>query len=95
LKVKGTITIDLGAKQALLEKGASLLPSGIVDVQGQFDSGEAINICFEQQPIAKGLAIYNAADLAAIKGLKSHQIEARLGYSHSEEAIHRDDLVLL
>lgn len=95
LKVKGTISIDLGAKQALVENGASLLPSGIIEVQGQFDAGEAVNICFQDQPIAKGLAIYNAPDLAAIKGLKSNQIEAKLGYSSSEAAVHRDDLVLL
>jgi glutamate 5-kinase len=95
LKVRGVIHVDQGAKQALLDTGASLLPSGIINVEGQFDSGEAVNICFEDTPIAKGLVMYNAADLAAIKGLNSNMIEATLGYSFSEAAIHRDDLVLL
>ena len=89
------MNIDQGAKKALLEEGASLLPSGIVGVEGQFASGEAVNICFENQPIAKGLAMYHAADLAEIKGLKSSEIEKKLGYSLSESAVHRDDLVLL
>ncbi|WP_158972651.1 glutamate 5-kinase [Paraglaciecola sp. L3A3] len=95
LKVKGNVHIDIGAKDALLDKGASLLPSGIIKVDGQFASGDAVNISFENKAIAKGLVMYNAADLCAIQGLKSNQIEAKLGYSLSEAAVHRDDLVLL
>ncbi|MCF2947237.1 glutamate 5-kinase [Paraglaciecola aquimarina] len=95
LKVKGNIEIDLGAKKALLENGASLLPSGITEINGTFDSGEAVNICFQHQPIAKGLVMYNTADLMSIQGLNSSKIESKLGYSLSEAAVHRDDLVLL
>jgi glutamate 5-kinase len=79
----------------LLEKGASLLPSGIIAVQGKFVAGEAVNIEFNQQLIAKGLVLYNAVDLQQIKGLKSSAIEATLGFSVGEAAIHRDDLVLI
>lgn len=94
LKVKGTIDIDHGAKQALLKNGASLLPSGIIKVDGQFLSGEVVNITYENNPIAKGIALYSAPDLTTIKGLNSQNIEAALGYSFGEVAIHRDDLVL-
>jgi glutamate 5-kinase len=95
LKVKGHIEVDQGAKRALLEKGASLLPSGITAVSGAFVSGEAVNVTFESKVIAKGLVLYSANDLANIQGLNSQRIEATLGYSFGEAAIHRDDLVLL
>jgi glutamate 5-kinase len=95
LKVKGKIDIDQGAQQALLEKGASLLPSGIIEISGQFLSGEAVNITYKNKAIAKGIVLYSATDLITIKGLNSQKIEATLGYSLGEVAIHRDDLVLL
>jgi glutamate 5-kinase len=95
LKVKGTIEIDHGAQQALLEKGASLLPSGIIKVNGRFLSGEAVNITYKDKAIAKGIVLYSATDLTSIKGLNSQKIEATLGYSSGETVIHRDDLVLL
>lgn len=95
LKVKGTVVVDAGAKEALLKKGASLLPSGIIAVEGTFLSGEAINISFENHIIAKGLALYGASDLTNIQGLNSQKIEATLGYSLGEAVVHRDDLVLL
>ena len=95
LKVKGTIDIDQGAQQALLGKGASLLPSGIIKLSGQFLCGEAVNITYKNIAIAKGIVLYSAADLVAIKGLKSQKIEATLGYSLGEVVVHRNDLVLL
>lgn len=95
LKVKGTIEIDQGARQALLENGASLLPSGIIKVTGRFLSGEAVNVVYKDNAIAKGLVLYSATDLTSIKGLNSQKIEATLGYSLGETVIHRDDLVLL
>jgi glutamate 5-kinase len=78
-----------------MEKGASLLPSGIISVAGNFVAGEAVNIECNQAVVAKGLVLYNATDLANIKGLKSSLIEATLGFSVGEAAVHRDDLVLL
>ena len=95
LLTKGSIVVDEGAKRALTDKGASLLPSGIVAVVGNFVAGEAVNIECNQAVIAKGLVLYNAADLANIKGLKSSLIEATLGFSVGEAAVHRDDLVLM
>jgi glutamate 5-kinase len=95
LKVKGSIEIDHGAQHALLENGASLLPSGIIQVNGRFLSGEAVNIIYKDNAIAKGIVLYSATDLTSIKGLNSQKIEAILGYTLGETVIHRDDLVLL
>jgi glutamate 5-kinase len=95
LKSHGKITIDGGAKTAILNKGASLLPSGITEVSGQFKSGEAVLIEYQGQTLAKGLALYSAADLELIKGLRSSHIEATLGYTFGEAVVHRDDMVLL
>ena len=61
------INVDEGAKAALVDRGASLLPSGITSIEGNFNQGEAVEICFEKQVIAKGLALYNARDLMLIK----------------------------
>ena len=95
LKTSGKIQIDLGAKQALLKNGASLLPSGITAIEGVFKPGEAIDIISEGQIIAKGLSLYSATDLQAIKGMHSDNIQPTLGYSFGEVAVHRDDMVLV
>jgi glutamate 5-kinase len=72
-----------------------LLPSGIIDISGQFLSGEAVNITYKNKAIAKGIVLFRATDLITIMGLNSQKIEATLGYSLGEVAIHRNDLVLL
>jgi len=91
----GRIDVDQGAKEALLEEGASLLPIGITKVHGDFMSGDAVEICHNGTPFAKGVALYSAADLNAIKGLRSDEFENAIGYSSGEAAVHRDDLALL
>ena len=95
LRSKGTLVIDDGAQKALIHKGASLLPSGITSVLGSFKPGEAVDIRFKDQIIAKGLSLYGNSELQQIKGQRSDRIEPILGYSSGEVAIHRDDLVLL
>jgi glutamate 5-kinase len=95
LKTAGRIVIDSGAKLALVEKGASLLPSGIVDVEGEFAQGEAVEVICDGHAIAKGLSVYNAKDLLLIKGKKSKDIANVLGYETTDVAVHRDDMVLL
>ena len=70
LKSAGQVHINHGAKQALEESGASLLPAGIIDVIGDFNPGEAIDIVCDNNTFAKGLSLYSASDMAAIKGLK-------------------------
>ena len=95
LKTAGEIAVDAGAQKAIAERGASLLPSGIINVKGPFRSGEAVQVTFDNQVIAKGLSLYSSDDLQAIKGLKSEKIEQTIGYTYGEAVIHRDDLVLV
>lgn len=91
----GRIEVDQGAKKALIQTGASLLPVGITGVEGDFTAGDAVEICHNNVPFAKGVALYSAADLNAIKGLYSDDFENVIGYSSGEAAVHRDDLALL
>jgi glutamate 5-kinase len=96
LKPRGEIILDEGARIALVEKGKSLLPSGIVAVQGRFGVGSCVG-CLDQKgrQVAKGLVNYSSSDLEKIKGLKTTEIEKRLEFKQSDEAIHRDNLVLI
>ena len=94
-KPVGRIVIDDGAARALRDHGKSLLPAGVVAVEGEFDLGDNVSIVAAGVELARGLAAYPAADLRKISGLQSGAIEARLGYKSIDEAIHRDDLVIL
>ena len=99
LPSSGEICIDRGAAEAVAFKGASLLPSGISEIKGQFTRGDAVDIIFRMPTqhslrIAKGISQYDASDLLKIIGKKSHAIETILGYSYTNVAVHRDDLVL-
>jgi glutamate 5-kinase len=95
----GRIFVDGGAARALAEQGASLLPSGVVGVEGTFSRGEAVTVVADRdttpRTIAKGITQYGAVDLEWIAGLHSQEIEKTLGYSYHEVVIHRDDLVLM
>ncbi len=97
LKSQGKAVLDTGAANAVLHKGASLLPSGVLDVSGEFTIGDSIDLIHHetQQIIAKGISQFNHRDLQKIKGLKSEKIEQVLGYCPSKVIIHRDDLVLI
>jgi glutamate 5-kinase len=100
-KPAGRLLIDAGAARALREHGKSLLPAGVVAVEGDFDLGDTVSIAVSdgsagaESELARGLAAYPAVDLRKISGLQSSAIEARLGYKSIDEAIHRDDLVIL
>ncbi|HSR99545.1 MAG TPA: glutamate 5-kinase [Kofleriaceae bacterium] len=94
-KPAGKVVIDDGAARALRDHGKSLLPAGVVAVEGEFDLGDTVSIVVAGVELARGLAAYPAADLRKISGLQSGAIEARLGYKSIDEAIHRDDLVIL
>ena len=95
-KPEGRLVVDEGARRALVDGGKSLLPAGIKDVQGDFELGDTVSvITVAGVEIARGLVAYPAADLRKISGLQSAAIEATLGYKSIDEAIHRDDLVIL
>lgn len=91
---KGTIRIDAGAARAIVERGASLLPSGITGVDGIFDAGSVVDIRADRETIARGLTAYSAEEIARIKGHKAAEIATVLGYSHCDEVVHRDDLLM-
>jgi len=92
---RGRLVIDAGAERAL-RKGGSLLPVGIVSVEGDFQRGDAIAVhAGDGRDIARGLAAYSSDDARKIRGRRSEDIEGLLGYSGRDEMIHRDNLALL
>jgi len=96
LKSKGDVVVDEGAKKAIVLKGKSLLPSGVLEVRGSFGRGDSVSCLGPRgKDFARGLVNYSAQELDKIKGLRSEQIERALGYKYSDEVIHRDDLVVL
>ncbi len=93
---KGSLTVDNGARNALVQGGKSLLPAGIQRVEGNFDYSDTVS-CLTEGGIefARGLVNYNAADTAKLAGKHTKDIENILGYRDYDEIIHRDNLVLL
>ncbi len=95
-KPSGRLVVDEGACYALLNKGTSLLPSGITAVEGRFERGSCVRICGpDGREIAKGLTDYSSSEVALLAGHKSSEIEKLLGYRYGDEAVHRDNLVLI
>lgn len=96
IRPKGFISLDSGAVDAILKKGKSLLPSGILGVSGNFEVGDAV-YCIDStgNRIAKGLVNYSSVEIDKIKGRNTREIEDILGYKYSDEIIHRDNLALL
>jgi len=97
LKSNGYVMLDKGAIHAVINQGASLLPSGIKSISGDFAAGDSINIidCDTQKIIAKGICQYNYRDLSRIQGKKSEEIQHILGFCPSKVIVHRDDMVVL
>jgi len=96
LKSKGRLIIDEGAEKALIDQGKSLLPSGVMDVEGHFNPGDPVScISRDGTPLAKGLSNYSSEDIKKIKGLKTSQISSVLGHKDYDEIIHRDNLVVI
>ncbi len=92
----GTIQVDMGARNALVNRGTSLLPAGIKDVDGSFRRGETVRLSLlDGQEFARGISRYASAELEVIKGVQSSQIASLLGYDYGAEAIHRNDLILI
>jgi glutamate 5-kinase len=89
----GRLIVDDGAERALRERGTSLLPVGVVGVEGDFSAGDAVEVCSDGRAIGKGIVNYSAEELRRIKGLKSDQVRELLPRA-TEEAVHRDYFVL-
>jgi glutamate 5-kinase len=96
---KGQLVVDRGAARALVAEGKSLLPVGIVNVEGEFEAGDMVTVVSEEngsrREIARGLTNYGSQDLRRIQGRRSKDIVKRLGHRDFDEAIHRDNLVVL
>jgi len=95
LKSKGVVVVDDGAASAILKRGKSLLPSGIVKVEGEFNVGAPVEFSRgDREILGKGLVNYSAADIRKIMGLRTNKIRERLGDKPYDEVIHRDNLVI-
>jgi glutamate 5-kinase len=94
---QGRLTVDAGALRALRDEGRSLLPSGVVEVEGDFAAGEVVAVVgqLDGRELGRGLVNFDAGELRKIRGAKTRQIEERLGYRSVDEVIHRDNLVIL
>ena len=92
---RGSVTVDQGAQEALQRGGKSLLPSGIVAVDGAFKPGDVIRIKGTQgHEFARGLSNYSSDEIEKIKGLRTDSIGQVLGYKFYDEVVHRDNLAL-
>ena len=96
LKPSGKITIDSGAARAILARGKSLLPAGIIRIEGQFEFGNAVRILGEDgKEIARGLVNYNFRDLVSIMGMRTSAVKKIFSDNFYKEVVHRDDLTLI
>jgi glutamate 5-kinase len=93
---RGKLTVDAGAKAAVRDKGRSLLPIGVVKVQGHFAKGDVVALCdLEGHEFARGLTNYASTDATKVVGLRTDQIGEVLGAAPYEEIVHRDNLVVI
>jgi glutamate 5-kinase len=92
VQASGTITVDEGARRALVERRTSLLPAGVVDVHGNFEADDAVEIADPSGKVfAKGLVRYGATMLKGVAGSRTGDLPEGLPH----EVVHRDDLVVL
>jgi glutamate 5-kinase len=94
---QGRLTVDAGALRALRDEGRSLLPSGLVDVEGDFTAGAVVAVVAQADghELGRGLVNFDATELRKLRGAQTRQIAERLGYRSVDEVIHRDNLVIL
>ncbi len=92
--VQGKIFIDEGAQKALIEKGKSLLPTGILGVEGEFDVGNTVGVFCNDREVGRGIVNYPSREILKIKGKKTKDIEKLLGHKDFDEVIHRNNFVL-
>ena len=90
---RGRVAVDAGAARVLREQGSSLLPVGVVAVEGTFAAGDAVDVVCDGAQVGKGIVNYSAAELERIRGLKSAEVRERMPHA-SDEAVHRDHFVL-
>lgn len=95
-RVTGSISVDKGCRNAIVGQGSSVLPVGIVSVDGSFHAGDIIEVLYDGIVIAKGIVNYDSGDVTLIKGLQTKALTDKLGHDGCyEEVIHRDNLVVM
>jgi glutamate 5-kinase len=95
MKTKGAITIDKGAEEAVLNKGKSILPVGVLKVRGKFNKGDTLKVfSIDNKLIAKGISNFSSDDILKIKGKNQKKILSEFGDVMCREVIHRDCLVV-
>jgi glutamate 5-kinase len=93
---RGKLLVDEGARRAVVEKGKSLLASGVFAIEGKFERGDAVSICGAGgEEFAKGIAGYSRQEMERILGRNSSEIEIVLGYKYGDEVVHRDNMVVI
>lgn len=96
LRPRGRLLVDAGAARVLRQQGRSLLPSGVVGVDGDFERGACVRIVARDgSEVGRGLAYYSSREIVQILGRQSGEIEDILGYYYGDEVIHRDNLVIV
>ena len=92
----GTVTVDGGAERAILHQGGSLLPSGVLRVEGDFPAGSVVSIrSAEGREVARGISSYASDDARRILGRRSDEIAGVLGACDFEELVHRNNMALV
>jgi glutamate 5-kinase len=96
LSTRGKVTVDDGAATALKKKNCSLLAAGIIEVEGNFQRGDIVDICDRQgSRLGSGITNYAFSEVQSIKGAHSENITDLLGYDSGSEVVHRNNLVIL
>jgi len=96
LKAKGQLVIDEGAVRVLESSGRSLLPVGVIAVNGNFDRGDVVTIVDGQgREVARGLVNYDSKEASQLQGCSSDRIAELLGYAGEQEMVHRDNMVMI
>ncbi len=92
----GRLVLDAGAVAAVARRGASLLPAGVISVEGDFSAGDPVELLDESgNTVARGLVNFDATELPALLGRSTRELAKQLGSAYEREVVHRDDLVLL
>jgi|LakMenEpi03Aug12_release.lakeMendotaPanAssembly.Ray.scaffolds.fasta_scaffold231276_1 glutamate 5-kinase len=95
-KPVGSLTLDHGAAEGLQSKGGSLLPVGVRKILNKFERGAMIELLNpEGKPIARGISNYSSEEIEKIQGVKTDQIEVKLGFTCGDEIVHRDQMILI
>jgi glutamate 5-kinase len=95
-EARGRLLLDPGAVDAVVRRRKSLLPAGIVSVDGDFHAGDPVDLCDETgHTVARGLVDYDAAELPGMLGRSTRELARELGPAYEREVVHRDALVLI